>query len=105
LACRTSAIYDKEAVAEYEKAVELSGGNAYSIAFLVFSLYLSGQKKRADGLFEGLKKRAEKEYVPATSFYLITWFRKEEDLCPGMGLTGLSGREIPSFYGSGQARY
>jgi TolB-like protein/Tfp pilus assembly protein PilF len=70
----------KEAVAEYEKAVELSGGNAYSIAFLVFSLYLSGQKKRADGLFEGLKKRAEKEYVPATSFYLIHMVRKEEDL-------------------------
>lgn len=70
----------KDAVAEYEKAVKLSGGNAYSVAFLVFSLYLSGQKQKADELFEGLKKRVEKEYVPATSFYLIHMVRKEEDL-------------------------
>ncbi len=70
----------KEAVAEYEKSVDLSNGNPYATAFLVFSYYLTGKKDQADKLFESLRKRSETEYVPATSFYLIHYVRREEEL-------------------------
>jgi len=70
----------KESVAEYEKAADLSDGNAFVIGSLVSGYYLNGAKDKADMLFEKLKKRTETEYVPPTSFYLIHKFKGEEDL-------------------------
>jgi TolB-like protein/Tfp pilus assembly protein PilF len=70
----------KEAVAEYEKAVDLSDGNPFVIASLVCLHYQIGEKDQAEKLFYSVKKRAETEYVPATSFYLIHRFRGDEDL-------------------------
>jgi TolB-like protein/Tfp pilus assembly protein PilF len=70
----------KEAVAEYEKAVDLSDGNPFVIASLICLDYQIGEKNQAEKLFYSVKKRAETEYVPATSFYLIHKFRGDEDL-------------------------
>jgi tetratricopeptide (TPR) repeat protein len=70
----------KEAAAEFEKAVDLSEGNSFVIAWLVFSYYIIGENDQADKLFESLKKRSGTEYVPATCFYIIHIVRGEEDL-------------------------
>jgi len=70
----------KEAVSEYELAVDLSGGASYAIANLTCIYYFIGKKDHAETLFERLKKRSETDYVPATSFYQIHRFRGEEAL-------------------------
>ena len=70
----------KEALAEYEKAVDFSNGNPFITAVLVCNYYGNGEKDKADKLFISLKKRSETEYVPATSFYLIHRVRGEDDL-------------------------
>jgi len=71
---------NKEAVSEFEKAVDLSDGNPSVIAWLVVGYYFNGENDRADELFDSLKERSETEYVPATFFYLIYLVRGEEDL-------------------------
>ena len=70
----------KESLAEYKKAVDLSDGNTFSIACLITRYYQTGKKDEAEELFENLKKRAETEYVPSTSFYLIYRVRGEEEM-------------------------
>ncbi|MCU0370487.1 MAG: hypothetical protein MUC31_03640 [Bacteroidales bacterium] len=69
-----------EGLAEYEKATELSGGRSYMVASLAGRYYQTGKTEQADALFLSLRKRAEIEYVPPVSFYLIHWFRGEENL-------------------------
>ena len=69
-----------EGIAEYEKAADLSGGNPFMVASLAGRYYQVGKTEQADALFLSLRKRAEVEYVPPISFYLIHWFRGEEDL-------------------------
>jgi len=70
----------KEAINELEKAVGLSGGNPFAIAWLVSCYYQIGENEKADNLYNSLKNRSDTEYVPATSFFLIHWVRGEEDL-------------------------
>jgi tetratricopeptide (TPR) repeat protein len=70
----------KESIAEYEKAVDLSDGNPFTIACLASRYYQVGEKNKADKLFEIVKKRSETEYVPATAFHRIHRVRGEEDL-------------------------
>ena len=70
----------KEAIAEKEKAVKLSDGNSFLTAGLACEYYQNGEINEAEKLFGCLKKRAENEYVPATSFYRIHRIRGEEDL-------------------------
>ncbi len=69
-----------EAVAEFEKAVDLSEGNPFATAGLASGYFLTGQPDKFENLFDGLKKRSETEYVPATSFFLIHRFKGEDDL-------------------------
>ena len=59
----------KEAVIEYEKAVELSSGYPFAIACLIANYFRVGDIDMANILFTDLKKRSITEYVPATSFY------------------------------------
>jgi adenylate cyclase len=70
----------RKAIAEYEKASELTDGNPTAIALLVCYYYRAWRKNKANRLFESLKKKAETGYVPASSFFLIYFIRKEEDL-------------------------
>jgi tetratricopeptide (TPR) repeat protein len=69
-----------EAVAEYEKAVDLSDGNPFVTATLICIYYGNGKPDQAGTLFESLKKRSLTEYIPPTSFFLIYRFRGQEDL-------------------------
>lgn len=68
-----------ESIAEYEKAVEISGGSTLPVTVLICSYLLTGKKDKAEVLFENLRKKSEKEYVPATNFYLICRVRGEEE--------------------------
>jgi TolB-like protein/Tfp pilus assembly protein PilF len=70
----------KESVAENKKAVALSDGNSMATASLITRYYQIGKKDQAEKLSENLKKRAETEYVPSTSFYLIYRVRGEEEM-------------------------
>jgi adenylate cyclase len=69
----------KESIVEYEKAVDLSDGSPLPIAVLACNYYLTGQKEKGDSLFDSLRKRAEIEYVPATTIFLIHKVRGEEE--------------------------
>jgi TolB-like protein len=70
----------KEASAEYEKAVSLSDDLPYASAFLASCCYLMGDNRKADKLLESIRKKAETQYIPPMSFYLIHKIRGEEDL-------------------------
>jgi adenylate cyclase len=70
----------KEGVAELEKAVDLSEGNALATTILVLGYYLIRKKDQAEKLFESIKKRSETEYIPATSIYLVHRIRGEEEM-------------------------
>jgi tetratricopeptide (TPR) repeat protein len=70
----------KKAIDEYEKAVGLAEGNPIATALLVCYYYRTWRKNKANRLFESLKKRAESSYIPASSFFIIYFFRKEEEL-------------------------
>jgi serine/threonine-protein kinase len=59
------------AIAEYEKAVECSNGVPFIEMLLAVTLYDSGRKDEAEKIFETLKQRAQQEYVPPISFFLM----------------------------------
>lgn len=62
----------KESIAEYQKAVQNSGGSSFFITALIYSLVKDGQKKEAEKKFDGLLKLAETQsisnYVLARGF-------------------------------------
>ncbi len=61
----------ESAVEEQRKATELSG-NAPSMAMnLELALSQCGKKDEADRLFEELKRRSEKEYLPPSLFFIM----------------------------------
>ncbi|UCG68222.1 MAG: protein kinase [Thermoplasmata archaeon] len=70
---------DKEAVEEYEKAVDLSGGTPWAVMALAGACYRLGKKARAEKLFESLKKRSEQEYIPPMCFFYLHLFRADLD--------------------------
>jgi len=69
----------EKAIAEFEKAVELSGGVPMMVANLAAAYYESGQKAKAEKLFDSLKQRSRDEYVPPAFFYLIHKVRGDLD--------------------------
>jgi TolB-like protein/Tfp pilus assembly protein PilF len=69
----------KESIAEFTRAVDLSEGNPFATAAIACGCILSGREEQSDKLYESLIKRSETEYVPATSFFLIHMFKREED--------------------------
>ena len=69
----------EESIAEFEKAVDLSGGAPLSVAFLATAYYEFGNKAKAEKLFDSLKQRSRDEYVPPICFYLIHKVRGDQD--------------------------
>ncbi len=69
----------EEAIAEHDKAFDLSGGAPMMVAALATAYYESGKKAKAEKLFESLKKRSRDEYVLPTCFYLIHKVRGDQD--------------------------
>ncbi|MFC1693246.1 tetratricopeptide repeat protein [Candidatus Latescibacterota bacterium] len=69
----------EESIAEYEKAVDISGGAPRVVASLAVAYYESGKKAKAEKLFDSLKQRSRDEYVPPTCFYWIHRVRGDHD--------------------------
>ena len=69
----------EEAIAEYEKAVDLSGGAPRAVASLVTAYYEFSKKAKAEKLFDSLKQRSRDEYIPPICFYLIHKVRGDQD--------------------------
>jgi TolB-like protein/Tfp pilus assembly protein PilF len=70
----------EEAIAEYEKAFDLSSDDPYAMAILANNYYESGQKTKADNLFDRLKQMSRDGYVPPMCFCWIYQARGEMDL-------------------------
>ena len=68
----------KESMAEYKKALELSGGDPMAAWLLSDAHYRTGAKAESDKLFDGLKERAKREYVPP--FYFFALYKGRGDL-------------------------
>ena len=61
----------EEAIAEFEKAVDLSGGAPVAVTWLAITYYEFGKKAKAEKLIESLKQRSRDEYVPPICFFYI----------------------------------
>ena len=61
----------ERAIEEHRKATELSRGAGFMAVFLELALAQSGKKEEADGLFEELKRRSEREFVTPTGLFLM----------------------------------
>jgi Flp pilus assembly protein TadD len=62
---------NEEAVAELQKAVQLSGGSPKCITNLARAYAASGKKREASELLENLKKRANPSYSYAAEIAMI----------------------------------
>ncbi len=60
-----------QAIAEFKKAVQLSGGNAYYEASLGNAYAVSGHMSEARQLLQSLRKRSATEQIPAFAFALV----------------------------------
>jgi serine/threonine protein kinase/tetratricopeptide (TPR) repeat protein len=69
----------KEAIGEFERAVELGSGAPWPAMILAAAYFDSGKKTQGKGLFEELKRRAEHEYVPPMGFFYIQLARGEAE--------------------------
>jgi adenylate cyclase len=69
-----------EAVPEFERALELSGGSPFLMAELADCYSEMGKKDETDKIYAELKKRSEQEYVSPMCFYEIHKSMGELDL-------------------------
>ncbi len=68
-----------KAIAEFEKAVELTGGSPWPVMKLTVAYYQIGKKAQADKLFESLKQRSKQEYIFPMVFCWIHLVRGDLD--------------------------
>ncbi|MFC1540095.1 protein kinase [Gemmatimonadota bacterium] len=69
----------EKSIEEYGRAVELSRGTPLAVTLLASTEYQFGDRDRAEELFESLKQRSEKEYIPPSCLYFRHLLRGEED--------------------------
>ena len=70
----------KEAIEEFEKAVNLSSGTPLVLSYLACAYYEHGKRKQAEKLIDSLEQRLKNQYVPATCFIPYHIIRDEYDL-------------------------
>lgn len=68
-----------DAVRDFTRASELSGGNQQAVSMLGFALARAGRRAEARALLDSLLQRARHEYVPATSIATIYCGLGDED--------------------------
>lgn len=56
-----------------------SGGTPRAVTFLAITSYKSGDKARAEKLFQDLKAKSEKEYVPPVCLFYVYLVRGDLD--------------------------
>jgi len=69
-----------EAILAYEKAAAHLSYDPFNMAFLANAYYKTGQKNKADKLFDSLKQRSKDGYIPPMCFCWIYQARGEMDL-------------------------
>jgi serine/threonine protein kinase/Tfp pilus assembly protein PilF len=69
----------EEALSEYEKAAEYSGGNPMAVMALSRIYLRIGRKLEADKLEKSLVQRSQSEYVPPLCFYFIHKLNRDFD--------------------------
>ena len=69
----------KEAIAEFEKALDLSGGASVATFMLATAYYRIGSKTEANKLCDDLEDRVNREYVPSFYFFVLYKVRGELD--------------------------
>jgi serine/threonine protein kinase/tetratricopeptide (TPR) repeat protein len=68
-----------EAIAEMEKAVELSGGAPWPALILTTAYFDAGQTDKGEKLLRRLEQRVKKEYLPAIGFSYIYFAKNDLD--------------------------
>ncbi|MFL5489892.1 MAG: BTAD domain-containing putative transcriptional regulator [Gemmatimonadales bacterium] len=60
-----------EAIGEFQRAVELRGGNALDVAYLASGYAVAGKRSEAQGLLVELEGRSRREHVPPTVLAIV----------------------------------
>jgi len=69
----------KEALAEYEKAVDLSGGAPWPALILATNYFESDMIDKGESLLKDQEQRARQEYLPSLGFSYIYFVRGDLD--------------------------
>ncbi len=69
----------KEAIAQFEKAVDLHTRATFPAMILAATYFESGKKAEGEQLLERLEQRSKAEYMPAMGFFYIHLVRGERD--------------------------
>ncbi len=69
----------KENIAEFERAVELSGGAPWPALMLASNYFETGQNEKGEKLLGSLENRAQQEYMPSLGFAYIYFFCNDLD--------------------------
>ncbi|MBN2246566.1 MAG: protein kinase [Candidatus Aminicenantes bacterium] len=69
----------KENIAEFERAVELSGGAPWPALMLASNYFETDQIEKGEKLLGSLEKRVQLEYMPSLGFAYIYFFRNDLD--------------------------
>ncbi len=67
----------KEAIIEYERAVELSGGAPWPALILATNYFESDRIDEGESLLQSLEQRAHQEYMPSLGFAYIYFVRND----------------------------
>jgi len=70
----------EEAIVAYEKVADLKNDDPFNMVFRANAYYKTGQKTKADNLFDSLKQRSRDRYIPPMCFCWIYQARGEMDL-------------------------
>ncbi|MDW7761321.1 MAG: protein kinase [Acidobacteriota bacterium] len=66
-----------ENIAEFEKAVDLSGGAPWPALMLACNYFETGQIEKGETLLQSLEQRVRQAYMPALGFAYVYFFRKD----------------------------
>ncbi len=69
----------QEALVEYEKAVDLSGGAPWPALILATNYFENGLVNQGESLLQSLEQRALKDYMPSLGFSYIYFIRNDLD--------------------------
>jgi adenylate cyclase len=60
-----------EAVPEFQKAIELTGGLSWALAWLGYAYAMLGRKDETEKILHKIEERSKEKYMPATSMIPI----------------------------------
>ena len=61
----------KEAIPEFQKAIETTGGLSWAFGYLGYAYAMLGQKDEAEKIIHALEERSKEEYIRSTTWSLM----------------------------------